>query len=62
MKSRKSMGCVLFLTSLKLIVYPLHLQTSIKMTEKELRAPYKLASTSVWHIKFLRPKGEIILD
>lgn len=32
MKSRKSMGCVLFLTSLKLIVYPLHLQTSIKIT------------------------------
>lgn len=32
MNSRKSMGCVLVLTSLKLIAYPLHLQASIKIT------------------------------
>lgn len=32
MKSTKSVGWVLFLTSLKLIVYPVHLQTSIKIT------------------------------
>lgn len=42
MKSRKSMECVLFLTRLKLIVYLLHLQTSIKIT---LRTSLELLMT-----------------
>lgn len=58
MKSRKSMGCVLFLTSPKLIVYPLHLQTSIRII---LRNSLELLATctyiSLAH-KISKTKGE----